>query len=140
MYNLLSAFIGFLITFMIFINSTLSGKIDGYLASVVIHIVGLIGITMILILKKLKISFDRTLPLYLYSAGVIGVFTVLSNNLTFNKIGASLTLALGLFGQVVASILIDHFGALGMKRIPFDKRKFIGLFIIIIGISVMTVF
>lgn len=140
MYNLLSAFIGALITFMIFVNSTLSGQIDGYLASVVIHVVGLIGIVMILIVKKLKISFDKTIPLYLYSAGIIGVFTVLSNNLTFNKIGASLTLALGLFGQVVASILIDHFGIIGMKKIAFDKRKFIGLFIIVIGISVMTIF
>lgn len=140
MYNLLSAFIGALITLMIFVNSTLSGKIDGYLASVIIHVIGLVGIIIILVVKKLKISFDKSLQLYLYSAGVIGVFTVLSNNLTFNKIGASLTLALGLFGQVVASILIDHFGIIGMKKVSFDKRKFIGLFIIIIGISVMTIF
>ncbi|WP_202906312.1 DMT family transporter, partial [Clostridium botulinum] len=61
-------------------------------------------------------------------------------NLSFSKLGVSLTLALGLLGQSLSSIFIDHFGLLGMKVIKFEKKKCIGLLFIILGIFIMTVF
>ena len=76
----------------------------------------------------------------MYSAGAIGVFTVLFNNITFSTLGVSLTIALGLFGQSMASIVIDHYGLLGMKVIKFNPNKLVGLVLIILGIIVMAIF
>jgi transporter family-2 protein len=122
------------------LNGILSTYAGNYLSTVLIHFVGLIGVIAILIFTKTKLTFDKTLPLTLYSAGVIGVFTVLFNNYTFVPIGASLTMALGLFGQAISSIIIDNFGLLGVKVVKFNKKKLIGLGIISLGLIIMTVY
>lgn len=140
MNNLISTFIGGSIAVMIMFNGTLSNAYGNYTSTVIIHIVGLFSIIIVLIISKSKIRIHNGIPLYLYSAGIIGVFTVLFTNLSFSNLGVSITLALGLLGQSVSSIVIDHFGLLQMKVVKFEKKKYIGLFIITFGIFVMTVY
>lgn len=140
MNNLISAFIGALIAIMVMFNGTLSNIFGNYTASIMIHVVGLFSIILVLLMTKSKIKIHRKIPLYWYSAGAIGVFTVLFNNLSFPILGVSLTLALGLLGQSLASILIDHFGLLGMQVIKFEKKKCLGLLFIALGILMMTIF
>ncbi len=140
MNNLISAFIGALISIMTMLNGTLANKLGNYTANTLIHTVGLFSIIIVLFMRKSKVKFDKSLPIYLYSAGVIGVFTVLFTNLSFAVLGVSIPLALGLLGQSVTSIVIDHFGLLDMQPIKFEKRKFIGLTFIVIGICVMIIF
>lgn len=140
MNNLISAFIGVIIAVMLMFNGVLSESTGNYTSSVLIHIVGLFSITLVLLISRTKLNFKKNFPLYWYSAGAVGVFTVLFNNVSFIALGASVTLALGLLGQSVSSIIIDHFGLLGMKVIKFEKKKFIGLLFIAIGIIVMTIF
>ena len=140
MYNLLSIFIGALIGIMVYFNGILSIYLGNYTSSVIVHLVGLIGIIIVLICTKSKLKFDRKLPLFLYSAGVIGVFTVLFSNIGFMSVGASLTIALSLLGQTISAIIIDHYGLLGVNAIKFNKKKLIGLSIIILGIVNMTIY
>lgn len=140
MYNLMSIFIGALIAIMASFNSVLSTYTGNYTSSVIIHSVGLIGTIVVLLILKHRIKFDKTIPLFLYSAGIIGVFTLLFNNITFIAIGASLTIALGLLGQTLSSIIIDHFGFLGGNVVKFNTKKIIALSIITLGIVIMTIF
>lgn len=140
MYNLLSIFIGALIGIMVYFNGILSIYLGNYTSSVIVHLVGLIGIILVLICTKSKLKFDRSISLFLYSAGVIGVFTVLFTNIGFMSVGASLTIALSLLGQTISAIIIDHYGLLGVNVIKFNKKKLIGLSIIIIGIIIMTIY
>ncbi|MED0973394.1 DMT family transporter [Bacillus paramycoides] len=140
LYNFLSVLIGALIAIMIPLNGILSEIIGNYTASVVIHLVGLVAVVIVLIINKNKILFEKGIPLYLYSAGAIGVFTVLFSNISFSALGASITIALSLLGQSIASIVIDHYGLLGMKVAKFEKKKLIGLLFISSGIIVMTIF
>ncbi len=81
------------------------------------------SIIFVLLISRSKIKIQKEIPIYLYSAGAIGVFSVVFSNLSFSKLGVSLTLALGLLGQSLSSIFIDHFGLLGMKVIKFEKRS-----------------
>lgn len=139
--NLISAFIGTLIAIMTLFNGTLSNTFENYTSSIIIHIVGLSSIIfVVLLITKSKLKIQKDMPLYLYSAGAIGVFSVVFSNISFSKLGVSLTLALGLLGQSLSSIFIDHFGLLGMKVIKFEKNKSIGLLFIVLGIFIMTVF
>lgn len=140
MYKLYSGLIGVLISVMIAFNGILANNIGNYPSVIIIHIIGLIGISFILIINKVKLNLGKDIPIYLYSAGAIGVFTVSFSNLSFNHLGVSLTLALGLLGQSVASVVIDHFGLLGMKVIKFKKEKMLGLIIICLGIMTMTLY
>ncbi|EPY2276133.1 DMT family transporter [Clostridium sporogenes] len=138
--NLISAFIGALIAIMTLFNGTLSNTFGNYTSSIIIHVIGLFSITFVLLITRSRFKIQKGIPVYLYSAGAIGVFSVVFSNLSFSKLGVSLTLALGLLGQSLSSIFIDHFGLLGMKVIKFEKKKCIGLLFIILGIFIMTVF
>ena len=140
MYNIYSIIIGALIAIMTSLNGILSTYTGNYSSSVIIHTIGLIGIIALLLFTKSKITFDKKIPLYLYSAGLIGVFTVLLSNFTFVPLGASLTLSLGLFGQTVSAIVIDHYGLFGVNKIKFNRKKIFGLLIIILGLIVMTIY
>lgn len=142
MYYFLSVFTGAIIAIMIAINGVLTSHYSLYLATVIIHIIGLIVITLILIRHKENPApwKNKQLPLFLYSGGLVGVATTVFNNLAFGKISMSAILALVLLGQSIASIIIDHFGWLDMPYQPFNKKKLIGLSFIILGIVViMTV-
>ncbi len=138
MNNTVSLFIGALISLMIMINGNLSALTGNYTSIVIIHIVGLIAIIIVMLFSKSRFKLSKGIPIYLYSAGAIGVFTVLFNNIGYSALGVSLPLALGLFGQLLTSLVIDHFGLFQMKKIRFEKKKFIGLAVIITGIIVMA--
>ena len=140
MYKFLSVTAGVLVSVMILFNGMLSGKIGNNAATVVIHIVGLLCIIFVLIITKTKLKAGKNIPIYLYSAGAIGVFTVLFTNISFAHLGASITCALSLLGQSICSIIIDHFGLLGANVIKFKKEKLIGLVLISIGIVVMMLY
>ncbi|MDF2519430.1 MAG: hypothetical protein K0R84_58 [Clostridia bacterium] len=140
MYKLYSVFIGVLISLMIMFNGVLSQNLGNYPASAIIHFLGLIIISLVLTVKRIRINLCRDIPLYLYIGGFLGVFTILFNNIGFSHLGASLTLALGLLGQTIASIVIDHFGLLGMEIVKFRKEKLAGLIAISLGIVIMTVY
>lgn len=140
MYLLVSIIIGAIISVMILFNGTISNTMGLFTSSVIIHFVGLISTILILIIRKSKFIIKREFPFFLYIAGAIGVITVMLTNITFVQLGVSLTISLGLLGQSVFSILIDNYGYLGMKRIKFNRKKYIGLFLIAFGIFIMTIY
>lgn len=139
--NKLSAvFIGIIISIMISFNGALSSKVGNYPAVVIIHIVGIILVIAILVIKRQKICFKEHIPFYLFTAGAIGVIMTIFNNLCVNTLGVSLTLSIGLFGQSVASTIIDHFGLLGMETHKLKPKKIIGYSIVLCGIIIMTIY
>ena len=113
MYYFLSLLIGILVAVMIAFNGGLTTVYGIYSATVIIHIVGLILIGAIILFRREK-PFARRLPWYLYIGGVLGVATTASVNFAFGKISLSAILALGLFGQSVAGVLVDQLGLFGM--------------------------
>lgn len=140
MHKLFAVFIGIVIAFMITCNGLLSNYVGDYVTLIVIHIVGLITSISILLLKKERISKLREIPVYLFSAGAIGVLLLFLNNLCFSFLGVSLTLALGLLGQSVAACTIDHYGLFGMEIKKFKKEKLVGFILIFMGIIIMVIY
>ena len=138
MYYLLSLIAGSLLAFMVSSNGIVGEAAGNYASSVIIHFIGLIAVSLVLLLTKAKFKNLRKLPLWMYSAGLIGIITVLFNNLTYTTLGVSLTVALGLLGQSLTSLLIDQFGLFGLPVSRFDKKKILGFVIIFVGIIIMA--
>ena len=124
------------------VNFVLSDKIGMYQSTFFNYIFGLVGSVLILLISgetfKLFSSSTYTAPWYIYAGGLIGILTVLFTNIGFMGLGVSLTVSLSLLGQLVTSLVIDHFGYFNMTVVEFDKKKILGLIIIIAGIYVMT--
>lgn len=136
---IISVLTGALLALMVSLNGTVGEVSGNYASSVIIHIVGLVGIIIVLIVTKSKIKNLKGIPFYMYTGGLIGVLTVIFSNASFSKLGVSLTVSIGLLGQLITSIIIDHFGYFNLPVNRFNKKKIIGLVIIILGIFVMTI-
>ena len=132
MYLLLSFLCGLIVSTMNIFNGQLSAHCGAYLATVIIHLIGLITFTLIMFLKKQEISF------ILYTGGVIGVLTVIFNIIAVNNIGAALLTALGLLGQMIISIILESKGWLGSLKRKLTPLKWLSLIIVTIGIGVMV--
>lgn len=136
MYYFIALVIGILVAVMITVNGGLTMLYGMYAATVVIHIVGLILISAIILLRREK-PFAKAQPWYLYIGGVLGVATTASVNYGFGKISVSAILALGLFGQMVTGVLVDQFGLFGMHKHPFRAYQIPGILLVMGGIAVM---
>ncbi len=139
MFNSVSVFIGALVSIMTMVNGTLSASTGNYGALIIIHIVGLLGVVAVMLLCKIRLMGKKGIPIYFYSGGAIGVLTVLFTNISYSGLGVSLPISLGLLGQLLTSLIIDHFGLFNMKKNKLVKKKFIGLAIILSGIILMAV-
>jgi transporter family-2 protein len=140
MYSLLSALIGALTAVMISLNGELASRIGNYASSSVIHLTGLALVGLALLLTRAKTPFQRAIPPVLLSGGALGFLTVVCANIGFMRVGVSLTVSLGLLGQIVSALAIDRFGWLGAPVVAFDRRKIGSLALIIVGIAAMAYF
>ena len=139
MYKTGSVVIGVLITIMLTFNGILSRTLGDYFSVLVIHLVGILFVALLLAARKTRPRLAKT-PWYFYSAGAIGIFVVIFNNLSFNRLGASVTTALGLMGQLIMSSAIDSFGLFGMDKHKFQRKKLIGMGIMFAGIVMMIAY
>lgn len=137
MYIWMAIISGIVVSLMNVFNGQLSDAAGVYISIVIIHICGLL--TMLVVLKIKHISL-RSLPWvkwFLYLGGVVGVLTVFFNNVTITVLGASLVTALALCGQILTSLIIEHFGWFQTEKQPFQPMKLVSLCIILVGIGVM---
>lgn len=137
MYQLLSLFTGLVIAVMVVLNGRLSQIYGIFTAAAIIHVVGVVFAFLLCRAAKRKIAAKKNQPLWLYSGGAIGVLTTVFNNFAYGKISLTSIVALGLFGQTTASLLIDGLGLFGMEKHPFRKSSVFGLVFSFIGILVM---
>lgn len=128
---------GIFVSLMVFVNGVLSINYGVIYSTVIIHIIGFTFISLILFIKKNKFKFLKSIKLYYIFPGFIGVFTVILQNYSYEKLGATLTLTAALFGQLVFSSIIDHFGFFGIKKFKFNYKKLPAYIIIAIGIIII---
>ena len=138
MYNILALAIGALISVMVSLNSGLESYVGSTYSVVIIHAVGLISILIVAAIKKEKV-IKEAIPFYLFLGGIFGVMLTLVNVITIGSLGVALTTALAVFGQLVFSSLVDHFGLFGLTKYEFNPKKLIGFLIVFIGIVIMTI-
>lgn len=140
MYQFLSLIIGIVIATMISVNGTLSASYDAFRSAVIIHIVGVAFASLLYCMQKNRKPLWKQCSLWFYTGGALGVLTTVFNNYTFEYISMTSIIALGLFGQMLTSALIDHFGLFGMERYPFQKSALLGFLFALAGVISMLDF
>lgn len=126
-----------MIALMVAVNGGLSNVYGVYSATVLIHIIGLIAVSLTVLFRKEPLKPAAPVPWHFYTGGAIGVATTLFNNLAFGKISITAIVALGLLGQTLMSLVVDQFGLFGMPVKTFNRAKLIGLLFVLSGIGFM---
>ena len=137
MYKNLALINGVLLAIMVFYNGMVTKVTGPYISTLIFHVIGLITILIIAILRKNKFPKLKGMKLIFLLPGILGVITIFLNNLCIPVIGVTLTSSISLYGQLVMSIIVEHFGIFGMPVNKFRKEKLLGLSIISLGAIVM---
>ena len=76
---------------------------------------------------------------WMWGGGIIALGTISVNILLFKAIGQLQAMVLPIFGQLVFSLVIDHFGLFGSRAIPISGFRFLGMCVVIAGVFLITV-
>ena len=76
-------------------------------------------------------------PIYVYFVGIMGVALVTSSSFCANRVGAALTMAVSVFGQMAASALVDHYGMFGVPVVRWSWRRLPPYLLILAGLGLM---
>jgi transporter family-2 protein len=79
-------------------------------------------------------------PGWAWPAGVCGAIYLYSQPLVIPRLGAALFVALAVTGQIIASLTIDHFGALGLPEHPVSPMRLAGAVLLVAGVVLITRF
>lgn len=79
-------------------------------------------------------------PWWVWVGGFLGAYFVFSTVVLAPKIGATSMLALILAGQMLASLVLDHFGWLGYPTQPISLLRILGALLIGAGVYLVRFF
>lgn len=129
--------VGACIAVMVKLNGTLGLHTDVYFGSFGTHLIGTLGSLLLIALNRGTYNREEKVSWIHYCGGILGALVIILNNVGFEHLGVSVTLALALLGQVVCSLMVDTFGLLGVEGVPFNLKKIPGLLLLLLGIGLM---
>ena len=138
---LLAAFAGAVVPFQSAINANL-GRGLGHplwatLASLLVSIIVLLPLILALRLPLPNLGFITKAPLWMWSGGAFGVCFISLALILMPKLGASGFIALAMAGQIIASLMLDHFGLFGLVERQLTAPRLIGALMLIGGVALI---
>ncbi|KAI2687485.1 DMT family transporter [Pseudomonas sp. TNT3] len=135
---LLAVIAGAVVPFQSAINANL-GRGLGHplwatLASLLVSIVVLLPVIVAMRLPLPTLAFITKAPLWMWAGGAFGVCFISLALMLLPKLGASGFIALALAGQVVASLVLDHFGLFGLVERQMTLPRVLGAVLLIAGV------
>jgi bacterial/archaeal transporter family-2 protein len=79
----------------------------------------------------------RQVPLWLWTGGLLGTYYVVSNVMLAPRLGASAMIAVIIAGQMLCSLALDHFGAIGFAEHPVNLARVGGAVLLMAGVALI---
>lgn len=116
------------------INAAL-GRTVGVLESGLISFAGGTAALALLVLWRGRGSLARVAdtPAWQWVGGLLGACMVVSAIVAVPRVGATVTLLGMILGNLVMAALIDHYGWFGLEPLPLDRRRLLGLLLVLAG-------
>jgi transporter family-2 protein len=77
-------------------------------------------------------------PPHLFLGGILGALFVGSSLFFIPKMGATSMIAAFITGQLLGSIIIDHYGLLGLTPHPIGLTRIIGVILLFVGVFLVV--
>lgn len=74
------------------------------------------------------------LPWYAWIGGVYGAIYVAVAAFAAPRIGLAPLITIGIAGQIVMALWLDHVGALGLMRQPVSAARIVGALLVVVGV------
>lgn len=116
------------------INANLAarvGLVQSAFVSFTVGALALAGVT--LVYNQGDLRGVAGAPLWQLTGGLLGAFFVTTIILAAPRIGTTAALAATIASQLAAGAVLDHFGLLGGRHIPFDLWRGVGVALLFAG-------
>lgn len=133
---------GFALVPQVGFNVALRNAFGHPVAAVVVNFaVGTLGLALFALATRVTWPARAAIagaPAWAWLGGLLGGFYVLVATIVGPRLGAAALLALTVFGQLVASLLFDHFGWLGFPQQPISAMRLAGAACLLLGVVLVT--
>jgi transporter family-2 protein len=135
--HLMAALVGAGITIQVGMNATVRMTIGSpVLAAIVNFVVGLAALVLLAVASGARVvpGSVATVPAWAWFGGLLGATYVAATTVLGPKLGAASFLALTLAGQMVAALLVDHYGVIGFPQSPLTPTRLLGTALLVVGV------
>ncbi len=121
------------------LNSFLARRVTLAGATLIVHIIGTAVAAAVVIYlassNRLAAGWDDALrtPAYAYLGGLLGVAIIWTVAASIGRVGAASATTAIVAAQVTTAALLDHFGLLHLKTVPFCWARLAGLGLLVAG-------
>ncbi|PIE69526.1 MAG: hypothetical protein CSA21_02050 [Deltaproteobacteria bacterium] len=126
------------------INVLLSQVTSGpYMASLISFAVGTLALLVLCLALRLPFPTLHTLtevPWWYWTGGLLGAVFVTVTIIVAPRLGAVNMLTYLIVGQMLASLLLDHYGVLGFPQHTLNPWRVLGVLCLIIGVILIKRF
>jgi len=133
---LLTAFTGGLVALQAPINSALGKAIGTWQAAFLSFAIGTVALAFIAALATGglgQVAEARHVSWYYLTGGLLGAAYVTSILVTVRTLGAGGIVAATVAAQLAVSVVVDHFGLIGVTKQPITLAKVVGVALLGIG-------
>lgn len=99
-----------------------------------------LGILAAVLHTRPDLAAAKALPAWAWFGGLYGCVFVITAAWGVPRLGAALTITLMVAGQLILSLILDHFGALGVPRHPIGFGRLAGVALVFIGVVMVRRF
>ncbi len=99
-----------------------------------------LGVLALMFQSRPDWAAARGLPWYAWIGGLYGVIFVVAATWGVPRLGVALTITLMVAGQLLISLILDHFGAFGAPRHPINWGRIGGVALVIAGVVMVRRF
>lgn len=121
------------------LGKSLGSPIHAALVSFGVGLIALIGY-IVVTGQTINYATVRTAPSYTWFGGILGAFYVTVIIYAFPRLGPAYTFGLLIAGQMVISVLMDHFNILVSVQQPVNAMRILGIALIVIGVIIVRKF
>lgn len=142
MLRLLLLFLGFVAGAVLPIQASLNARVGQAAGSPIVGALVSFGIGTLALLALVlaqgaplrQVAGLRSLPPLTLLGGLLGAFYVAVVTALAPRLGATLTVALVVVGQLVLALVLDHFGLLGLPLHPVSGLRALGVGLLLLGV------
>jgi transporter family-2 protein len=143
-YLLLALIAGAMMPTQAAVNNKLSVFVDSpILAAFISFFIGTLGLFVYVLISGVPLGnlvSAKNAPAALWVGGLLGAFFVTSTVVLVPRLGVALTFSLIIAGQMLVTLVIDHFGLLGVPVKEVTLARIGGILLITAGVVLIRKF
>jgi len=115
--------------------SMMSQRLGVFESIFIVHIGGAVfSLIPLLIYGGGKLAQWRSIPWFALCAGIFGLVVIGAISYTIPRVGVAAAITTIIAGQLLVSMVLDHYGLLGASQRSMDATRVVGLAVVLAGV------